>query len=79
MLIFDEGHRLKNKKSKLFLKIVSFKCRKRILLTGTPIQNNLDELYTCISVVNPLIFGNEKIFKNVFQKVILEGMAKNAS
>jgi SNF2 family DNA or RNA helicase len=56
LLIFDEGHRLKNKKSKLFKKILTFKCKKRILLTGTPIQNNLDELYTCIMLVNPSFF-----------------------
>jgi chromodomain-helicase-DNA-binding protein 4 len=41
LIIFDEGHRMKNKKSKLLLKLKSFKCEKRILLTGTPIQNNL--------------------------------------
>lgn len=42
MIIFDEGHRMKNKKSKLLLKMKVFKCEKRILLTGTPIQNNLE-------------------------------------
>lgn len=42
LLIFDEGHRLKNKKSKFIKKIQTFKCKKRILLTGTPLQNNLD-------------------------------------
>lgn len=41
LIIFDEGHRMKNKKSKLLLKLRTFKCDKRILLTGTPIQNNL--------------------------------------
>lgn len=58
LLIFDEGHRLKNKKSKLFKKIQTFKCKKRILLTGTPLQNNLDELYTCIALVNPSFFDS---------------------
>ncbi len=78
-MIFDEGHRLKNKKSKLFRKIQGSKCKKRILLTGTPIQNNLDELYTCISLVNPSFFESESVFKNVFQKPIIFGMAKTAS
>ena len=79
LIIFDEGHRLKNKKSKLLLKMKVFKCEMRILLTGTPIQNNLEELYTCVSLINPRIFQSEAIFKNVFQKPILDGMAKGAS
>lgn len=63
----------------MFKKILTFKCKKRILLTGTPIQNNLQELYTCIMLVNPSFFESESVFKNVFQKVILSGMAKYAS
>ena len=55
---------------------MTFKCKKRILLTGTPIQNNLSELYTCIMLVNPSFFDSETIFKNVFQKPIIAGMAK---
>ena len=79
MIVFDEGHRLKNKKSKLLIKMKVFKCEKRVILTGTPIQNNMDELFTCLSIVYPQIFTSSTIFKNVFQKPILEGMAKTAS
>ena len=79
LLIFDEGHRLKNKKSKIFLKLKQFPCSKRILLTGTPLQNNLAELYTCLSIVNPTLFESENIFLNVFQKPIISGMAKNST
>ena len=79
LIVFDEGHRLKNKNSKVYKKILNFTCRKRVLLTGTPLQNNLDELYTCISIVNPSLFSSEQLFKNVFQKPILNGMAKKAT
>jgi SNF2 family DNA or RNA helicase len=41
LIVFDEGHRLKNKNSKVYRKILTFGCKKRILLTGTPLQNNL--------------------------------------
>ena len=41
-MIFAEGKKKKNKKSKLMLKLKTFRCDKRILLTGTPIQNNLE-------------------------------------
>jgi DNA repair and recombination RAD54-like protein len=79
LIVFDEGHRLKNKNSKVYKKLFNFTCRKRVLLTGTPLQNNLDELYTCISMVNPNLFPSEQTFKNIFQKPIFNGMAKNAS
>jgi DNA repair and recombination RAD54-like protein len=79
LIVFDEGHRLKNKNSKAYKKILNFSCRKRVLLTGTPLQNNLEELYTCISIVNPSMFPSEHLFNNVFQKPILNGMAKNAT
>ena len=79
LMIFDEGHRLKNKNSKLLKKIKMAKCKKRVLLTGTPLQNNLGELYTCISLVNPIFFQSQSLFRNVFQKPIIAGMAKNAS
>ena len=44
-LIVDEGHRLKNQQSKLFQQLHNFKTRQRTLLTGTPLQNNLLELW----------------------------------
>ncbi|CAA7398038.1 unnamed protein product [Spirodela intermedia] len=44
-VIVDEGHRLKNKDSKLFSALKLFPSNHRVLLTGTPLQNNLDELF----------------------------------
>ncbi|XP_071719549.1 CHD3-type chromatin-remodeling factor PICKLE-like [Rutidosis leptorrhynchoides] len=44
-MIVDEGHRLKDKDSKLFSALKQFDSRHRTLLTGTPPQNNLDELF----------------------------------
>ena len=58
MIIFDEGHRLKNKKTKLLIKLKSFRCERRIVLSGTPIQNNLEELFACLSIVYPKMFQN---------------------
>lgn len=43
LLICDEGHVLKNRETKLYEAVKMFKTTKRILLTGTPIQNNLQE------------------------------------
>ena len=66
LLICDEGHRLKNTNIKLFRVLNGFKTSKRILMTGTPLQNNLEELFACISFVNPVLFPSEQKFKQIF-------------
>lgn len=55
-LVVDEGHRLKNRQSQLHQALRNFNIVHRILLTGTPVQNNLDELYSLLSFVQPDIF-----------------------
>lgn len=53
--------------------------REKSTFNGHPdSENNLEELYTCISI-NPRMFGNETLFKNVFMKRILEGLGKKAT
>ena len=47
-LIIDEGHRLKCKTSKLFEALQTLRTSFRLLLTGTPLQNNLEELWTLL-------------------------------
>ncbi|CAD5120007.1 DgyrCDS8590 [Dimorphilus gyrociliatus] len=54
-MVIDEAHRLKNKESLLHKMLLNFSCF-RLLLTGTPIQNNLNELYNLLSFCNPKIF-----------------------
>jgi DNA repair and recombination protein RAD54B len=66
LLICDEGHRLKNTKIKIFRTLNSFRTKKRILVTGTPLQNNLEELFACVTFVNPLIFPSEFKFKKIY-------------
>jgi SWI/SNF-related matrix-associated actin-dependent regulator of chromatin subfamily A protein 2/4 len=68
-LIVDEGHRLKNHKSKLSeLLNRQFKSRFRLLLTGTPIQNNLKELWSLLNFLLPKIFNSSESFKDWFNK-----------
>lgn len=66
LLICDEGHRLKNVKIKVFRVLDSFRTAKRILMTGTPLQNNLDELFACVTFVNRALFPSETKFRRVF-------------
>ncbi|GJC86994.1 chromodomain helicase hrp1 [Colletotrichum liriopes] len=52
-LLVDEAHRLKNKDSQLYARLVSFGVPCKILITGTPIQNNLAELSALMDFLNP--------------------------
>lgn len=49
----DEAHRLKNRDSQLYTKLIDWKCQARLLITGTPIQNNLAELSSLMDFLNP--------------------------
>ncbi|NXG52467.1 SMCA1 protein, partial [Psilopogon haemacephalus] len=52
-LVIDEAHRIKNEKSKVSLKLFDFKTTNRLLLTGTPLQNNLHELWALLNFLLP--------------------------
>ena len=54
--IFDEGHYLKNAESQLYMKLVKINSRFRLLLTGTPLQNNLRELISLLGFLLPALF-----------------------
>lgn len=47
-------------------------------MTGTPVQNNLQELYSLLDIVNPGLLGTKLEFNNNFAKIIQEGLKKNA-
>ncbi|PGH02568.1 chromodomain-helicase-DNA-binding protein 1 [Blastomyces parvus] len=49
----DEAHRLKNRESQLYAKLFEFKSPSRLLITGTPVQNNLGELSALMDFLNP--------------------------
>ncbi|KAJ3176992.1 hypothetical protein HDU87_004708 [Geranomyces variabilis] len=57
-LILDEGHMVKNMNSARYKHLTSFKAPFRLLLTGTPLQNNLMELLALLSFIMPKLFSN---------------------
>ncbi|KAJ2557536.1 ATP-dependent DNA helicase Snf21, partial [Coemansia sp. RSA 1933] len=66
-MIIDEGHRMKSKESKLALTLSTFyKTRYRLILTGTPLQNNLPELWALLNFVLPNIFSSAQSFDEWF-------------
>ncbi|KAJ7385780.1 ATP-dependent helicase smarcad1 [Desmophyllum pertusum] len=56
-VVLDEGHMLKNMQSQRYQGLMKMKARRRLLLTGTPLQNNLLELMSLLSFVMPCMFG----------------------
>ena len=65
-LIIDEAHRLKNEMSKLSLVLREMRVTNRLLLTGTPLQNNLKELWSLLNFLLPDIFGSSEEFDDFF-------------
>ena len=65
-LIIDEAHRIKNDKAKFSLIVRQFNSRHRLLLTGTPLQNNLHELWSLLNFLMPNIFNDSEEFDRVF-------------
>ncbi|KAH3666184.1 hypothetical protein OGAPHI_004373 [Ogataea philodendri] len=66
-MIIDEGHRMKNATSKLSLTLQQYyHTRNRLILTGTPLQNNLPELWALLNFVLPKVFNSVKSFDEWF-------------
>jgi SWI/SNF-related matrix-associated actin-dependent regulator of chromatin subfamily A member 5 len=61
-IVIDEAHRIKNEKSKLSEIIREFKSTNRLLLTGTPLQNNLHELWALLNFLLPDVFNSSDDF-----------------
>lgn len=60
-LVIDEAHRIKNEKSKLSEILREFETNNRLLLTGTPLQNNLHELWALLNFLLPDVFNSSDV------------------
>lgn len=63
-VIIDEAHRLKNENSKLNQIIRLYNFKQRLLLTGTPLQNNIHELWALLNFIIPEVFSDSVRFEN---------------
>lgn len=64
--IVDEGHRLKNYNSLLSIELRKYRTESRLLLTGTPLQNNITELWSLLNYLIPEIFDDLPTFETLF-------------
>ncbi|KAL9095031.1 MAG: hypothetical protein Q9165_002633 [Trypethelium subeluteriae] len=78
IVIADEGHRLKTAQNKSALAIKSLNTERRIILSGTPIQNDLSEFYTMVDFVNPGLLGRYNTFKREFEGPIVKSRQPEA-
>ena len=79
LIVVDEGHKLKTAQNKAALAIKSFGTDRIIVLTGTPMQNNLSEYHTMVDLVNPGILSKYNTFKREFETPIVKSRQPGAS
>lgn len=79
IVIADEGHRLKTLQNKSGQAIQALNTTKRIILSGTPIQNDLSEFFAAVDLVNPGILGTYKNFMKEFEGPIMRSRQPEAT
>ena len=65
-LVLDEGHRIKNERTLLYERLRLVKAQHKVLLTGTPLQNNLHELWALMHFLHPEVFSDSGVFDEAF-------------
>jgi len=78
LLVCDEAHRLKNRENQTSMALNSLQVKRRVLLTGTPMQNDLDEFFAMVDFTNPNILGTQEDFRKKIMYPILRGREPDA-
>ncbi|XP_953907.1 SNF2-family protein (chromodomain-helicase-DNA-binding protein 1) [Theileria annulata] len=69
LMVVDEAHQLKNKNSKRFVELMQFMADYKLLLSGTPLHNNLEELWTLLHFINPQIYPYYEDFRRRYSEI----------
>ena len=67
-IVLDEGHRIKNEKTSLYERLSQMPSQGKLLLTGTPLQNNLHELWALLHYLHPEVFAESEAFDRAFDQ-----------
>lgn len=78
LMLCDEGHRLKNGDSQTFSALNNLQVSRRVILSGTPIQNDLSEYFALVSFANPDLLGSRLEFRRRFELPIMRGRDADA-
>ncbi|KAI5363530.1 putative helicase, P-loop containing nucleoside triphosphate hydrolase, SNF2-like domain superfamily [Septoria linicola] len=73
LMLCDEGHRLKNSESQTYEALNGLNVKKRVILSGTPIQNDLSEYFSLLNFANPGYLGTQQEFRKQYEIPILRG------
>ncbi|CAF4369707.1 unnamed protein product, partial [Rotaria sp. Silwood2] len=79
IVVADEGHILKNAQTALAKCLSKIKTSRRIVLTGTPLQNNLIEYYCMVSFIKPNLLGSQSEYINRFVNPIQNGQHRDSN
>lgn len=79
VVICDEGHLLKNEKTAYNKAVSKLRTLRRVVLTGTPLQNNLNEYHVMVHFVKPNLLGSKKEFTNRFVNPITNGQHEDST
>lgn len=79
LMLADEGHRLKNGDSLTFTALNALRCERRVILSGTPIQNDLSEYFSLLNFANPGYLGTRNDFRKNYENSILKGRDADAT
>ncbi|KAL1487995.1 hypothetical protein ABEB36_015375 [Hypothenemus hampei] len=77
--ILDEGHKIRNPSTKVTMAVKEFQTPHKLMLTGSPMQNNLTELWSLFDFTNPGMLGDLATFNEHFATPILQGGFTNAT
>ena len=70
-VLLDEAQFVKNHASKAYKAVRKLRARTKVALTGTPLENNLMDLWSLLSITAPGLFPNPKAFRDVYRKPIV--------